>query len=65
MLRALLIFGAGFYFGRNRGAAGQLVGAGGQILDTYTGQSVATNVIPNTTIVSPDQAERVGLRQML
>lgn len=56
MLKALALFAAGYYFGRNPGAGRQVVAAGSQILDAYTDQPVARNVLPDTTIVTPQQA---------
>lgn len=56
MVRALMFFAAGWYLGRNRGAVGQVVAAGQQLLDAQTGTPVATNVLPDTTIVSPRRA---------
>lgn len=52
MIRLLIAFGAGWYFGRNPGAGQQVVAAGQQILDATTGQPVAAPVLPDTTIVS-------------
>lgn len=57
MLRAFLIFGAGWYFGRNQNAGRQLVSAGQQLLDAATERPVARTVLPDTRIVSPEQAQ--------
>lgn len=51
MLKLLLAFGAGWYFGRNPGAGQQVVAAGRQLLDAQTGEPVATNVLPDTRVV--------------
>lgn len=56
MLRALLIFGAGWYFGRNQNAAGQVIGAGKDLLETATRQPGVRPVIPGTAIISPEKA---------
>lgn len=56
MFRLVLAFAAGWYFGRNPGAGQQLVSAGRQLLDVQTGEPVAQNVLPDTRIVSPEQA---------
>lgn len=53
MLKLLLAFGAGWYFGRNPGAGQQVVAAGRQLLDAQTGEPVATNVLPDTRVVGP------------
>lgn len=58
MLRALLLFGAGWYFGRNAGAGQQLVAAGQQLLDATTGRPVTTSVLPDTAVVSPEKANQ-------
>lgn len=51
-----MLFAAGYYFGRNRGAATQLISQGQQLLDAATGEPVARSVLPNTNIISPEQA---------
>ena len=56
MLKALMLFAAGYYFGRNPGAGRAVVAAGRDVLDTYTGEPIAQNVLPNTTIVTPQGA---------
>jgi hypothetical protein len=53
-----MLFEAGYYFGRNRNAGQQLLAAGQQLLDAETGQPVAQTVLLDTTIVSPEQANK-------
>ncbi len=54
----LLAFAAGFWFGRNPQATQAVIQQGGQLLDATTGQPVARQVLPNTTIIAPPQAPR-------
>jgi hypothetical protein len=56
MLRALMLFAAGWYFGRTPSAGRQFVAAGRQLLDAASGEPVAENVLPETRIISPEQA---------
>lgn len=56
MFKLIAVFAAGFYFGRNQQATQQVVSAGRQLLDATTDKLRTQPVLPDTRIISPEQA---------
>jgi hypothetical protein len=56
MFKLALAFGLGWYFGRTPAAGQRVVMAGRQLLDAVSREPIATNVLPDTRVVSPEQA---------
>lgn len=56
MLKAIALFAAGFYFGRNRNATQQVLDAGAAVLNTQRDTVQTDAVLPNTNIISPERA---------